>query len=70
MVTMELGTRQIKFFDTKLQMFESLNFVQKITNSQITKPNHNTASVWIITEGKKLGGRFPVLATRSIGIIL
>ena len=37
MVTMEPGTRQIKFFDTKLQMFESLNFIQKITtcNSQI-----------------------------------
>ena len=39
MVTMEFGTRQIKFFDTKLQMFESLNFVQKITNS-----NHKTKS--------------------------
>ena len=33
--TMEPGIRQIKFFDTKLQMFESLNFVQKITISQI-----------------------------------
>jgi hypothetical protein len=29
MVSMEPGTRQIKFFDTELQMFESLNFVQK-----------------------------------------
>ena len=35
MVTMEPGTSQMKFFDTKLQMFENLNFVQKITNSQI-----------------------------------
>jgi hypothetical protein len=26
---MEPGTRQIKFFDTKLQMFENLNFVPK-----------------------------------------
>ena len=41
--------------DTKLQMFESLNFVQKITNHQITKPNHNPASVGIISEGEKQG---------------
>jgi hypothetical protein len=29
MLTMEPSTRQMKFFDTKLQMFENLNFVQK-----------------------------------------
>jgi hypothetical protein len=28
----------MKFFDTKLQMFENLNFVQKMTNSQIETP--------------------------------
>ena len=39
MVTMEPGTRQMKFFDTKLQMFENLNFVQKIINSQIETPD-------------------------------
>ena len=39
MVTMEPGTRQMKFFDTKLQMFENLNFVQKITNSQVETPD-------------------------------
>jgi hypothetical protein len=39
MVTMESGTRQMKFFDTKLQMFENLNFVQKLTNSQIETPD-------------------------------
>jgi hypothetical protein len=55
MVTMEPDTRQIKFCDTKLQMFESLNFVPKYTTSQITKPNHNSASVVIINEGKKQG---------------
>ena len=38
MVTMEPGIRQIKFFDTKLQIFESLNFIPKITNSRIEKP--------------------------------
>jgi hypothetical protein len=38
-VTMEPGTRQMKFFDTKLQMFENLNFVQKIINSQIETPD-------------------------------
>ena len=39
MVTMEPGTRQMKLFDTKIQMFENLNFVQKITNSQIETPD-------------------------------
>ena len=36
-VTTEPSIRQIKFFDTrsKLQIFESLNFVRKIINSQI-----------------------------------
>ena len=55
MVTMEPGTRQMKFFDTKLQMFENLNFVQKITNSQIETPDPFPASVGIINEGKKQG---------------
>jgi hypothetical protein len=36
---MEPGTRQMKFFDTKLQMFGNLNFVQKFTNSQIETPD-------------------------------
>ena len=39
MVTLEPGTRQMQLFDTKLQMFESLNFVQKITNSPIETPD-------------------------------
>ena len=34
-VTMEPVNMHIKFFDTKLQMFESLNFVREITTSQI-----------------------------------
>jgi hypothetical protein len=55
MVTMEPGTRQMKFFDTKLQMFENLNFVQKITNSQMKRQIHFRESVGIITEGKKPG---------------
>jgi hypothetical protein len=65
---MEPSTRQIKFFDTKLQMFESLNFVR---NSLITS-NRNTgkcpAPVGIISEGKKQGGRLPVLAALSTGV--
>ena len=55
MVTMEPGTRQMEFFDTKLQMFENLNFVthKKITNSQIETPDHLRESVGIISEGMK-----------------
>ena len=55
MVTMEPGTRQMKFFDTKLQMFENLNFVQK--NHYFSNRNFGkySASVGIISEGKKRG---------------
>jgi hypothetical protein len=55
MVAMEPGTRQIKFFDTKLQMFASLNFIRKITNSQVEIPDPFPASVGIINESKKWG---------------
>jgi hypothetical protein len=55
MVTMEPGTRQIKFFNTKLQMFESLNFVQKSLILKSKRQIHFRESVGIITEGKKQG---------------
>ena len=70
---MEPSSRQIKFFDTitKLQMFESLNFVQK--KIQILKSKHPkkySASVGIISEGKKWGRYVaaPVLAALSTGV--
>jgi hypothetical protein len=55
MVTMEHGAMQINFVDTKLQMFESLNFVQK--NHKFSNRNFGKypASVWIINEGKIFG---------------
>jgi hypothetical protein len=50
------GTRQIKFFDTKIQMFKSLFFYPKITNSEIETPKKYSASKQIYTsKGKKWG---------------
>ena len=56
MVTMEFGTMQIKFFDNKLQMFESLNFVQKTLILKSKRQIHfRRESAGIINEGKKRG---------------
>jgi hypothetical protein len=55
MVPMEPGTRQMKFFDTKLQIFENLNFVQKPLILKSKRQIHFRESVGIISEGKKRG---------------
>jgi hypothetical protein len=55
MVAMEPGTRQMKFFDIKLQMFENLNLSKKLLILKSKRQIHFRESVGIISEGKKQG---------------